>query len=359
MLTMMSATDPIEGVTLDDYIRARARLESAPDDVAGVVAMLLVPDVDAWRRVDRAWRARTEQNQRLAAVVSDFLADQVEALRAELERGDRAPDVAETDLVRQEVPTYLRESAAPADGPSVPAPPAPVVDLDLTQPPLRRLASTTLPFVRGVDVPDAVRAAWAEVKQTEGPRKEGDQGDRPADEVDETAFLSRSLFTEAPRATPFEAAAPASASAPPMPMEEYAAFLAELSQDPGREGFLRAKYGIEGEQAQRAIGAAFAALFQRDPAQRARFDALLAGRRATSQSQDVAAQVTLTMERYASISAALASGASHDAVLARFGLRPADWSAAMRDMSERLAADPHLRVTFRELVARAREQGST
>lgn len=169
----MSATAPIDGVTLDDYIRARARLLSAPGDLDAVVAQLSLPDADAWRRIEHAWRLRTEQNARLASVVGEFLADYVEELRKELQRADVGPDPAEEDLVRHEVPSYLKESASPAAGPLVPVPPAPAaqaVDLDLTQPPLRRTAGATLPFLRGVDVP-AVRAAWADVKQghAEGP----------------------------------------------------------------------------------------------------------------------------------------------------------------------------------------------
>jgi hypothetical protein len=81
-------------------------------------------------------------------------------------------------------------------------------------------------------------------------------------------------------ATPFEAArahtpAQGMALTLPMPVERYAAFLAELSRNYGSAPAIRARYGIADEAAQRDLGAAFAFAFDRDPALRSTFDELL------------------------------------------------------------------------------------
>jgi len=76
-----SDTSPVEGVELGDFVPARARLEHAPDDVPAVVTMLKLPDAEAWRRVDRAWRARAEKDVRLARVVEAFVEDHVRVRR--------------------------------------------------------------------------------------------------------------------------------------------------------------------------------------------------------------------------------------------------------------------------------------
>ena len=73
---------------------------------------------------------------------------------------------------------------------------------------------------------------------------------------------------------PFQAA-PAPPPTIPMPVELYAAFLAELSRDYARAPAIRARYGIADEAAQRDLGAAFASAFERNPALRATFDGLL------------------------------------------------------------------------------------
>ncbi len=220
------------------------------------------------------------------------------------------------------VPSYLREPAAatPVKSPVVAAP-APVVaphitpveirlahldaaGPDSTQPPIRRSGPAT-PFAPAPEgephpraAPAASRAKPAAAVEEEPTRASADGGG------DETAFLPRTAFTGP--ATPFEKKGepdpgevrrqgePAetmaldedqlrAAAATPEPwirLEEYAAFLGELSKDPSRAGILRAKYGIAGEDAQRALGAGFAAKFQREPSLRARFDALLAVERA-------------------------------------------------------------------------------
>lgn len=82
--------------------------------------------------------------------------------------------------------------------------------------------------------------------------------------------------------TPAPAAVPPAAHAPPalpMPVERYAAFLAELSRNYADAPALRARYGFADEAAQRTVGAAFASAFERDPALRATFDELLRRKR--------------------------------------------------------------------------------
>ena len=83
-----SDTAPVEGVELGDFVRARARLEHAPDDVPAVVTMLKLPDAEAWRRVDRTWRARMEQDARLARVVDEFVEDHMRDLRGDTDDGE-------------------------------------------------------------------------------------------------------------------------------------------------------------------------------------------------------------------------------------------------------------------------------
>lgn len=126
-----SDTSPIEGVELGDFVRARARLEHAPDDMAAVVTMLELPDAEAWRRVDQTWRARLETDKRLARVVDEFVEDHVRELRGDADDGQDGE--AETHASReapsaplvQQVPSYMQPGvAAPAPAP---LPPAPVV----------------------------------------------------------------------------------------------------------------------------------------------------------------------------------------------------------------------------------------
>jgi hypothetical protein len=199
---------------------------------------------------------------------------------------------ADTPLL---VPSYLREAAAT---------PAPVeirlahfeaAGPDSTQPPIRRDAPA-MPFApgRAGEIPEGVRAASAEARAAADAEEREEPTRASAGDGDETAFLPRSAFNDP--ATPFEKkkvesaqtmaldeAQLRAAAATPEPwigLEEYAAFLGELAKDPSRAGILRAKYGIAGEDAQRALGAGFAAKFQADPSLRVRFDALLAVERA-------------------------------------------------------------------------------
>lgn len=224
------------------------------------------------------------------------------------------------------VPTYLQRPAEPPAPPvRLAAPPAPAfvapplapplvppattveirlarlagMDPDTTQPPITR-SEPTLPFAAGVrgEVPAAVRALAHAGEDGEDDDEE-DEGTRDGDE---TAFLPSRLFTEP--ATPFEKAneklsekkaveaaetvaldgdavrAAAAAPEPWISLDEYASFLAEFAMDMTRAGVLRAKYGIAGEDAQRALGAGFAAKFTREPGLRAQFGAALARERA-------------------------------------------------------------------------------
>ena len=96
-----------------------------------------------------------------------------------------------------------------------------------------------------------------------------------------TPFEKKKVESAATMALDADALRAAAATPEPwIPLEEYAAFLGELAQDPSRAGFLRAKYGIAGEDAQRALGAGFAARFGREPALRERFNTLVAAERA-------------------------------------------------------------------------------
>lgn len=61
----------------------------------------------------------------------------------------------------------------------------------------------------------------------------------------------------------------------------------------------------------------------------------------------------MTIERYATVSAALAGDGVQEVVLARFGLTRDGWIAEMRRMSERFNAEPQLRMKYQELVRRA------
>lgn len=192
------------------------------------------------------------------------------------------------------VPSYLRDAAsAPGALPAVAAPV--VIQLghlrdagpDSTQQPFRNSAPV-LPFAEAADAPPPPPRDALPFPEDD-PTRIGTAGDG-----DETAFLPRRLF-DGP-ATPFEKKKAESAATvaldqaqlpgapdppePSLPIEEYAAFLGELARDPSRAGVLRAKFGIAGEDAQRALGAAFAARFHREPGLRARFDALVAEARA-------------------------------------------------------------------------------
>lgn len=104
---------------------------------------------------------------------------------------------------------------------------------------------------------------------------------RPGAHLAATAPLSR---VPVGSALPFAAAsahAPAQAHplALPMPLEHYAAFLAELSRNYAEAPGIRARYGIADEVAQRDLGAAFAFAFDRDPVLRATFDEILRRKR--------------------------------------------------------------------------------
>lgn len=254
---------PISGVDFGAYLRAEASLFERPERARALALELGLGDETALRDVVHAWQRRIATEPALEAAYALYRDERVPPLPP---ASSPVPDTPAPEPLsgpqRVEVPSYLQ---------------APEIDIDATQPPLRR-AGATLPFARGGDVPDAVRAAWAEAKAEARAAREERESSDAADAQDETAFLPRSALARA--STPFEKTDGEAPAAPAMPMEQYAKFLAELAQDPGRAGFMRAKYGIEGEDAQRALGGAFAAIFQRDPSERARFDRLVATERA-------------------------------------------------------------------------------
>jgi len=160
----MPDTTPVEGVALDDFIRARARLEHEPNDVEAVVSTLSLPGAHAWRRVEQVWRGRMADDKRLARIVEEYTGDYLRALRGEVEQDededggdDREGSPPEHEPERRDAaphpveigpppivpltPSYMQPPAvtprwnAPALGypppaapavPASPAPPAPV-----------------------------------------------------------------------------------------------------------------------------------------------------------------------------------------------------------------------------------------
>lgn len=135
------------------------------------------------------------------------------------------------------------------------------IDVEETLPPTPGGASA-LPF-KSIGEDDA-HGRSAQGSATIGALSEPARGS-----VEETAFMSRDLVLGP--ATPFDDGKPGDLS-----LEQYAAFLGELSRDPSRAAELRLRFRIRDEDAQRAIGARFAAAFARDATMRARFDVALA-----------------------------------------------------------------------------------
>jgi hypothetical protein len=68
----------------------------------------------------------------------------------------------------------------------------------------------------------------------------------------------------------------AQGGAPPLTVEQYAAFCAELTVLPGRAADLHKKYGIADPAARRALDDGFAERFHVDPELRRRWGALVA-----------------------------------------------------------------------------------
>lgn len=244
----------------------------------------------------RAWAARLAADDaaalrarfRVAFAAKDEPLAAAVATPAEPPVAPSEPSTPPTAPIRRAVPSYLHAAQDPVD---VRLARLALADADSTQPPVAR-AEPTLPFIPGVagEVPEAVREQRGAAQREPRP---------PAADGDETAFLPSALFREPPsrsdaphNATPVERApvesdetiglgadpvgVAASALEPWMSLEEYVRFLAALASNPADGGALRARYGIASEEAQRALGASFAHLFARHPAERSRFDALLA-----------------------------------------------------------------------------------
>lgn len=303
----MSDTAPIEGVGLDEYIRARARLEHASDDLGAVVASLSLPDADVWRRVDRAWRERMEGNFRLARVVEEYLVDYVKELRGEVP--DAEPDeendgTAEAPQpVRQEVPSYLQAQAqvatssaapvspapvfaarpalaisAPAPVPVAPAPVGPaVVPASMPAPEtapldLERLRGILLanptPFM-GKTSPERLQKLRAESVEEEETQFQKSAASR--DEGDETAmFVPTAAFRAELNTLPF-ATSTDKVACPELSVDQYAALAAEM-QAKGPSAEILARYRVTSPKELLALHAEQERRFTADPALRARFE---------------------------------------------------------------------------------------
>lgn len=238
----------IEGVGLDEHVRARARLEHEPHAIDAMLAPLSLPDAHAWRRVEQGWRDRMEKNERIARIVGEVLDDYVQELRghstAHGGEDDDEPGAAVARLpVPRDVPSFMQRQRAEEE-----APPAALV-----APPAPR---------------SSPRIAW-------------------------------SRWRVRPPSCP-----PAASSPSP--------------QDATHPPLLR--------------GGAAAMPF-RPP--------------------EHAGPSEMTIERYASVSAALAGEEAQEQVLARFGLTRDAWVAEKRRMSARFGAEPPLRSRYLELVRRA------
>lgn len=187
----------------------------------------------------------------------------------------------EVRAVAVAVPTYLA-TAAPTLGPPsggadmLPAPPIHAADLaahgpdagDATLPPVTRTAPA-LPFA-----PTPQGAVPASVEALKGAGRR--DPDSPSENGDETAFLPASALRDK-LALPFQGASSPAASPPELSLREYARFLVAFAavNDADAEA-VRSRFGIASAAMQRTMGAAFAARFEREPAARAEFDAILA-----------------------------------------------------------------------------------
>lgn len=189
---------------------------------------------------------------------------------ARARRGEPHPELADAPMdvqaVPLAVPTYL---AAPAlDPPVASSQVLPAHDgCDATLPPVTR-TGPALPFAPGAQgtIPAAV-----EVLRGAGRR----ESDMPSADGDETAFLPASALRDN-LALPFQGAAPPAGGPPHFSLREYARFLVAFAATKDADAdSLRSRFGIASAAMQRTIGADFAARFEREPAARAEFDAIL------------------------------------------------------------------------------------
>lgn len=219
---------------------------------------LAAPDANALReRFCAAWRGDLEAPAPPASTTMSAVDEPATA---------REPAAREpTPPVARVLPSYLQ---AP---PTVEA-----TDVDATQPPIRR-GEPTLPFLRGVagEVPAAVQAQKGAAQREPPPPGDGD----------ETAFLPPAALRTAlelpfGKATQGDGRGASADGGPWITLEAYAEFLAAYrTASPSDAAALRRRFGVGSDDDQRALGAAFAARFARDPRERAAFDALLARRR--------------------------------------------------------------------------------
>jgi hypothetical protein len=304
-----SDTSPVEGVELGDFVRARARLEHAPDNLPAVVTMLKLPDAEAWHRVERTWRARMESDRRLARVVDEFVEDHVRELRGvtDVEEGATDTDAASATPsapVVQQAASYMQLGAMgapvtaapplvpppvfvaappaplPASPPPLAAPPAAVASAPARRVPLGETAPLDFSFLRDVaakgPTPFAGKTSPEQLQKLRGSSiaAEETQLQRPAagaDEADETAMYQPTPSQRVGFQTlPFDAAKGKHVF-PEMDVDAYAAFVAQLEVHADHASILL-KHGITTPKGLLALRAEQERRFEQDPARRARFE---------------------------------------------------------------------------------------
>lgn len=211
------------------------------------------------------------------------------AARFETSRRAQAPDAPArpAEPVPEHVDAPIEVQAAPVAVPTYMAARAPALNFpvagshavmtaavpaqdgcDATLPPVTR-TGPALPFV-----PATQGTIPAPVEAMRGAGRR--ESDAPSADGDETAFLPASALRDK-LVLPFSGASAPEEERPHLSLREYARFLvAFAAANDADASALRSRFGIASVAMQRTIGAAFAARFEREPAARAEFDAILA-----------------------------------------------------------------------------------
>lgn len=302
----MSDLEPIDGVDLDDYLRARAKIEHAPHELTMVVESLALPDADAWRRIEEGWRQRMENDAQLGDVAGQFLADYARQARGE-PRGDeedkedkdgrepRELDPTEPQPLLHQVPSFMQaQREAPAfDTPPLVPPPAPLAAAPpVARPPVAAASPPFAPETAPLDMaalkalllanptPFAGKTSPERLEQLRAAASEDEetrfqQVARGTDQADETAMFVPSASMRAQlqnqnQTLPFMRP-PESTKFPDLSVDRYAAFAAEL-QARGASPEILARYEVTTPGALLALRAEHERRFAADPALRARFE---------------------------------------------------------------------------------------
>jgi len=377
MLVRNANAAPIEGVDLEGFALARARLAEGHVDVASIAGSLSLADPSAWYRVERGWLDRAAESEHVVAVLELLVEDR----RAELAaaRGamrDPGPGghrgaTSISAASPHELPSFMRiehrvtpQASTPQSAPAVP----PVTPLFLSTEPhdFEHLRNGFLrgptPFA-GATAPERL----AQIKQQALPPPDRPGASEPS--TDETAMLTpsavlRDIITAAPH--PFR---PAKATAPPRPphLDPFAAVTAPLDLEhlgalrargptpfsgattPERLAALKEEAAATSPPPSSTDGAHpdadETAMYTPSAAERAHFATLPF----TTPRGPAAPARELTLDELASLAAQLQMRAGDAEVLARFGIKtPADLLAVRADQERRFAADPSLRKLFEE-----------